>query len=135
MSYDPKMLKDLAPFMGKGQMAVMRHGLNGEEAPFFESKLLELWLLTATMPSSYETDGEGRKAVVQLHYFIGGCDWYITEKDRYPEQNQAFGLADLGYGGELGYISLPEVTAAGAELDWYWAPKALDEINRLKEAA
>ncbi len=32
----------------------------------------------------------------------------------------------------MGYISLPEITGAGAELDLYWIPQTLAQI---KEAA
>jgi hypothetical protein len=34
----------------------------------------------------------------------------------------------LGYGGELGYISLVEILKCGAELDLYWQPRKLFEI-------
>ena len=50
------------------------------------------------------------------------------------EQRQAFGLANLGYGGELGYISIDEITRAGAELDLYWTPKALQKVKFEEEA-
>jgi len=82
------------------------------------------------MPKTYETAGQGKAAVAQLHYFIGGCDWYITERDMLAEQHQAVGLADLGGGVEQGYISIVEVIAAGAELDLYWMPKPLSEIEQ-----
>ena len=62
------------------------------------------------------SDGKGDDAVVYLHYFRGGMDWYITEKDMEEEQHQAFGLADLGYGGELGYISIQELIDNGVSL-------------------
>jgi len=88
------------------------------------------------MPETYGQDGKGSAAVVFLHYFTGGCDFYLTEKDRgdpddAPEdfQSQAFGLANLGQGGELGYISLPEILSCGAELDFHWEPKTLEEIG------
>jgi hypothetical protein len=50
-------------------------------------------------------------------YFTGGCDWWIVEKDSDPDhagQAQAFGIADLGMGAELGYISIPELLENGA---------------------
>ncbi|MEI7902867.1 MAG: hypothetical protein WCK89_21685 [bacterium] len=35
----------------------------------------------------------------------------------------------LGYGPELGYISLPEILECGAELDLYFAAKTIAEIT------
>jgi hypothetical protein len=94
------------------------------------------------MPATYGQDGKGDQAVVYLHYFIGGCDWWITERDAgSPDdppdtgQAQAFGLVDLGMGPELGYISLVEVLTAGAELDFHWQPKTLAEIQGRNLAA
>jgi hypothetical protein len=85
------------------------------------------------MPVTYATDGQGDDATVHLHYFTGGCDWYITEKDAgtpdEPGQRQAFGLANLGYGGELGYISIAELIANGAELDLYWRAVPLRTVK------
>ena len=35
------------------------------------------------MPQPYETDGQGKAATAQLHYFVGSYDAYIVEKDYY----------------------------------------------------
>ena len=80
------------------------------------------------MPVTYETNGQGMEATAFLHHFTGGADWYITELDIEAVQLQAFGLADLGHGGELGYISLVVILRCGAEVDLYWTPKKLAEI-------
>lgn len=113
--------------------------MRGEEGQFFRDKLTELAGIVEAMPKTGETDGIGDAAIVHLHYFAGGqASWYITEKDKgaaddEPEQfqSQAFGLADLfGDGGELGYISLPEILANGGELDLYWTPKTLGEVRQ-----
>jgi hypothetical protein len=95
---------------------VIFSGLQGEESGYFEQV-------------SYETDGQGDNAVVYLHYFLNGCDWYITEKDMEDDQLQAFGYANLGYGGELGYISIQEIVTVGAELDLHWTPKPLKDCK------
>lgn len=57
-----------------------------------------------SMPRTYEQEGKGDQAMVYLHYFTGGCDWWILEKDAGaptddPEdfQAQAFGIANIGY--------------------------------------
>ena len=44
-------------------------------------------------------------------------------------QVQAFGIADLGMGAGLGYISIPELLENGAELDiYYTTPKTIGEL-------
>jgi hypothetical protein len=90
------------------------------------------------MPKSYETDGQGDKAIAHLHYFAGGSDFYITEKDKGDgrdevpgQQHQAFGLSDVfGDGGELGYVSIAELIQHKVELDLYWTPRTLAEIRK-----
>ena len=81
---------------------------------------------------TYESTAKGRAALAYLHYFIGGFDWWIVEKDADPDhagQVQAFGIADLGMDAELGYISIPELLENGAELDLYYTePKNIGEI-------
>lgn len=83
------------------------------------------------MPETYQTDGQGDEAIASLHYFRGGMDWYIIERDMMPEQLQAYGLANLGHGGELGYINIEEITKHGAELDLHWVPKTIKEIKKV----
>jgi len=56
-------------------------------------------------------------------------DWYITERDMETDQLQAFGLANLGYGGELGYISIEELKSSNVEIDLHWTPKTLREVK------
>ena len=47
------------------------------------------------MPQTYQQEELGNQAIVYLHYFHGGADWYVTERDMDGPQHQAFGLADL----------------------------------------
>lgn len=125
------LLTRLGGFIGKAQMQAIREVLRGEEAEFMQQIISNMIDMVETMPATYATDGQGDQAVAQLHYFTGGCDWYITEKDRETEQLQAFGLADLyGDGGELGYISIVELLKVGAELDLHWKPKTLAEVKQ-----
>lgn len=117
-------------FIGAEQIAVMTDLCRGEEADWFREKFRELAELFKTMPQVYQQEGKGEDAVVHLHYFCGGSDWYITERDTTRPQHQAFGLADLyGDGGELGYISILELIRAGVELDLHWQPKTLREVK------
>lgn len=105
----------------------------------------------ASMPGTYETDGQAGAAIAHLRYFIpsagslggedsrrgvsaGSCPvWYITERDKSADDGdgnaQSFGLADLfADGGELGYISIPELLENGAWLDLSFTPKPLSAI-------
>jgi antirestriction protein ArdC len=133
---------DLAPFLGSRQALATNHALRGEDRGFFMDKMQELQEIVRQMPSTYETDGLPDAArPVYLRYFgHGNSQWFILEKDRgdsdnapgvVPRQTQVFGLADLGMGKpELGYISIPEITRAGAELDYHFTPTNLLEIKR-----
>jgi hypothetical protein len=124
-----KALFTLRGFIGHAQLKAIDAGAWSEERQFFFDKLVELGDRVATMPKTYEQDGKGEEAIAYLHYFIGACDWYITEKDAEAEQLQAFGLADLGYGAELGYIAITELIKHGAELDMYFTPATLASIK------
>lgn len=120
----------LSHFIGVSQLTVMVQNSRGEEKEFFVEKLRELEQLVSAMPKVYEQDGKGDEAVIYLHYFMGGMDWYITERDTSAAQYQAFGLADLGMGyPEMGYISIHEIIRGGAELDLHWTPKTLGEVK------
>ena len=126
-----KALDYLKSFIGKSQISVIRRACRGEEKQWFFDMLVKLADLIKTMPVTYEQDGKGEEAIVYLHYFTGGADWFIYEKDVEPEQLQAFGLADLfGDGGELGYISIVELIADEVELDLHWTPKPLKECRK-----
>jgi Protein of unknown function (DUF2958) len=127
---------DLTQFIGPSQRRCVLAGFRCEEAEFFFDKILELHALITAMPKTYEQDGLGDQAIVTLHYFAGGqANWYIIEKDQETEQLQAFGLADLfGDGGELGYISLVELLACGAELDFHFPPRTLGEVRTRRAA-
>lgn len=119
-------------FMGYGQRQAIYEGLRGEEREYFALLLEEYGARVATMPKTYEQDGLGDQAVIWLHYFTGNCDWWITERDSDEDgdgQIQAFGLANIGHGAELGYISIVELIENGAELDLHWAPKPIKEVK------
>jgi hypothetical protein len=117
----------LSRFIGMDQLEILRASLRGEEKTFFIDKIHELRDLVASMPKAYEQESKGDQAIIYLHYFIGNCNWWITEKDCEFIQHQAFGLADLGYGAEYGYISIEELIENGVELDFYYKPRTLAE--------
>ena len=136
-------LTALRPFIGRSEEMALRQNLRGEEKEFFREKIGEIKQHIDAMPKTYEQEGKGDDAVVHLHYFKNGMDWYITEKDKgAPDdepgtgQRQAFGLADLyGDGGELGYIDIETIKNAGAELDLYWKPTTLGEVKAGRDRA
>ncbi len=126
-------LEELRQFIGTSQLAALRELFRGEERQYFFEKACELRELVANMPKTYEQEDKRDGAIIHLHYFIGNCNWYITEKDSEKEQLQAFGLADLGYGPEYGYISIEELLENGAELDFYFQPRTVAEQMERKQ--
>lgn len=123
----------LYPWLGPDQFDVLKRACTGEEGAFFIEKAAELAAAVTDLPATYSQEDLGEQAVVGLHYFTGGANWFIIERDQEPGQNQTFGLADLfGDGGELGYISIPELLENGAEMDFNWTQKTLAEVRARK---
>jgi len=120
----------LKPFISRSQALALGNGLAGEESDWFAQIITDYAARIQTMPQTYQTEDQA-DPLVYLHYFRGGWDWFITEKDSDPDgegQLQAFGLV-RGFEEELGYINLPEILAAGAELDLHWTPKPLSAVR------
>jgi len=86
------------------------------------------------IPKLYEQDGKGLNAIVYLHYFVGGTDWYVTEYSK--DDNTFFGYVILNsdtQSSSLGYIDISYITdndygLNSPELDLYWSYKTLNEI-------
>jgi hypothetical protein len=81
------------------------------------------------IPKLYYQDEKGKNAIVYLHYFRGGSDWYITELDK--ETNEGFGYVVLNgdtQNSEFGYMNLNEFANSIIEIDLYWSFKTLNEI-------
>lgn len=97
----------------------------------------------ASIPRFYETEHQplGEK-LIYLHFFIGGCDWYIAEFDG---ENLFFGFAILNGDhqcSEWGYISfseLKEINIHGIEIDCeleeFWKIRKASEIPGIKTYA
>jgi hypothetical protein len=130
MSEAASALLALKPFISRSQMQVLWDLCRqGEEKAHFRQMVQDWSARIAAMPKTYETDGQGLKAVAFLHYYTPAFDFFITEKDRQGDGTvQAFGLACM-HARELGYISIREIVSAGAELDLYWVAKTLAEIK------
>jgi hypothetical protein len=120
----PAVLQPLSGFIGRSQLLTLTHALRGEEGPHFEEILRAVADRIAGAPRTYQTDGQGAQARAVLHYFKGGCDWWIVELD--PVAGIWRRIPRLRAG--AGYISIPELLRAGAELDLYFTPRAVGEI-------
>ena len=128
----------IRPFLSKAQKHALSDGVKGEERDWFLNKVIELAEVIKTMPVTYKQDGKGDQAIVTLHYFHGGSDWYITEKDMDGGVDQAFGFAILNgdtQNAELGYISIAELVESGVELDLHFVPRPLGEIRKVVDTA
>lgn len=122
-------LNELSKFIPFIQRSFLIEGLFQENNAFAVEIVERLFSALERLPKTYETDGQGDKAIAYLHYFGRGFDFYITEKDINDAQEQAFGLASGDYV-ELGYISIFELVRNGLiELDFYFEPKSLKEIR------
>lgn len=126
------LIGELQKFIPVGQRQILASNLRGEEREWFADKMIELHDIIEKMPTTGETDGQGKAAVIHLHYFGGGTfNAWITEKDVDGGTQQAFGRQDLfGDGGELGYISIDEIVESRrTEIDLHWTPKTLGELK------
>jgi hypothetical protein len=127
----------LESFVGTQQGACIRSMMRGEESKWFKDKIQELQTLVDSMPVTYETETKTAPAVASLHYFKGSTDAWIVELDKgvpgdtpADYQRQAWGVVDIGYGPEMGYVSIPELLQAGMELDLNWKPCPIDQIAK-----
>lgn len=97
------------------------------------------------VPQLLTTDGQGLEAVVHVHYFLGGWDWWVTELD--PATLEAFGFvrSPMCPDGEWGTVDLLELATTDApvrmrgpggavafrqpvERDCYWQPRTLATV-------
>ena len=126
----------IAHLINRSQASALRHTLKGEEGQAIHERLEAVAKVWADMPHTYQTDGQGKQAVAQIHLFHGSTDIWLTEKDIDTDgegQIQAFGLTKM-FEVELGYVNIPEAVAAGMELDLFWTPKTLGEIRQQLDA-
>lgn len=131
--------EELVYFTDEALKVVPRHqrGIIKGALEEFQDAIIRINKVVEEMPKTYETDGVKDKTVY-LHYFYGGADWYIIEKDMSANTDghlQDFGYANLGHGAELGYISIKELVNMGnVELDFYFEPTLWSEIDGEKES-
>jgi len=134
-------IKVLRRFIPLAQMRIISLLSRGEEGAFFLQKLAEVSALVRAMPVTGDT-AKFSDPLAHLHYFGRGGDAWIIERDvgdgteprGLGAQHQAFGCVDLGYGPELGYVSLPELFEAGFELDLYWTAIPYSRVRQRASA-
>jgi hypothetical protein len=89
------------------------------------------------IPALYATeDVAAADKVVHLHYFVGGCDWWVVELDSIERPQLAFGYVCLGDPqlAEWGYIPLDELAEIFrpplliVERDLRWTPRPAGEV-------
>ena len=90
------------------------------------------------IPRLYETENvPAENKLIYLHFFFGGCDWFIAE---YDGDDLFFGFAILNSDYEMaewGYISFSElksISIDGLEIDRniYWTPTKACDIDLIK---
>ena len=95
------------------------------------------------IPRLYETEHTPlQEKLIHLHFFIGGCDWYIAEFDG---EDLFWGFAILNddfLNAEWGYISFSELKSIkvggwleiDCELEEFWKVRKASEIEKIKKA-
>jgi hypothetical protein len=95
------------------------------------------------IPKLYETEHIPlQEKLIHLHFFIGGCDWYIAEFDG---EDLFWGFAILNddfQNAEWGYISFSELKSIkvggwleiDCELEEFWCVRKACEIEKIRKA-
>ncbi len=143
LGHSEKLVKEvMTKLVPKPQLAYLnelkRQG--GEDAVEMEDVLINVIEAYKYMPNIYEQDGKGYNAVVRIHYFVGGTDWYITEMDKITGEMYGFTVLNGDYEmAEFGYIdseflidnNLPPLSKP--QLDFYWNYQTINEILEREE--
>ena len=95
------------------------------------------------IPRLYETEHTPlQEKLIHLHFFIGGCDWYVAE---YDGEDLFWGFAILNddlQNAEWGYISFSELKSIrvggwleiDCELEEFWQVTEASEIEKIRKA-
>lgn len=78
--------------------------------------------------------------VIHMHFFIGGCDWYVVEYS--PEEQLFFGFAILNNDYEMaewGYFSLQElaglkISFVEVDRDLHFSPVKARDVEDIRKA-
>ena len=95
----------------------------------------------AQLPAFYSTENVPLKdKMIQMHFFICGCDWWAVEYD--PESQTFFGFVifnnDLEMA-EWGYFSLEELDQIRIKFiqidrDLYFSPRKAIEVDQIRKS-
>jgi hypothetical protein len=94
------------------------------------------------IPRLYETENiRAQDKQIHLHFFIGGCDWYVAEYDRedifwgFAILNQDYEMAEWGY---VSFSELKSIGVNGIEIDCEvegaWRVRRAAEIDKIRIA-
>lgn len=130
-----------ANFVGYSQRLALLEALRSEEGAGIADMVLRVAEQIKATPKTYDTEGQAEhERKVCLHYFRGGVDAYILERDvgdcadgeATGPQHQAFGKITIMGGGwkeaEWGYISISDLIQNEVELDFYFEAKTVKEM-------
>jgi hypothetical protein len=92
------------------------------------------------MPGLYQTEHiPMREKLIQMHFFMGTCDWFVIEFDG---EDLFFGFAILNQDYEMaewGYISFSELKSLKTEwvevdFDLHWKVRPANEVPDIRKA-
>ena len=93
------------------------------------------------IPVFYSTEEiPAKEKIIQVHFFLGGCDWYAAEYDKKDESFFGFAILNDDYeNAEWGYFSMQELCEVKVKFievdrDIYFAPKKAIEIEKIRKA-
>ena len=94
------------------------------------------------VPGLYETEHTPLKdKLIYIHFFIGGCDWYIAEYDGGKDLFFGFAILNNDYQmAEWGYISFRELKSikvkgwleVDCEFEEYWKVRKASDIEKIR---
>lgn len=93
----------------------------------------------AKLPALYATENTPlAEKKIYMHFFIGGCDWWVAEYD--PQERLFFGFANLNdpQNAEWGYVSLDELKALKVQRfmevdrDMHWTVRPAKEVAGIR---
>ena len=94
------------------------------------------------IPNLYQTENIPLKEkLIHLHFFIGGCDWFIAEYDGddlfwgFAILNNDYEMAEWGY---ISFQELKDINIKGfhidCELEEYWQIRKAIEVDKIRIA-
>lgn len=119
-------IKDIPPILLKIIPQSQAQALVGNTEIY--STLIRLAEEVMETPALYSQDGLGNDAIVHIHYFSGGSDWFITEMNL--DEALFFGYVVLNgdlVNSEFGYTSIDEITSTDIELDFHFTKMTVKE--------